>query len=121
MAGRSTTFSPCSNSYRGSEHFVRELKQTCDHHTSNSLKLRTAVVGTGIALHDCMKIIVMQYGWVTYDLGATHETKARNLIANLYERLPEATIYIDRGAGWEFVNPHRILPPCGEQNTCDPG
>jgi len=61
----------------------------------------------GIALLYGMKIIVMQFGWVTFELGAMPETEAIELVMILYRRNPEATIYIDRGRGWEFVDPHR--------------
>ena len=54
-----------------------------------------------------MKIIVMQCGWVTYDVGQISEEEARQQVKSLYQRYPEATIYIDQGRGWEFVNPWR--------------
>ena len=61
----------------------------------------------GIALLYGMKIIVMQCGWVTYEVGQISEEEARQQVKRLYQRHPEATIYIDRGRGWEFVDPHR--------------
>ena len=49
----------------------------------------------------------MQCGWITYDLDFATEAEARRLIETLYQNKPEATIYLDRGRGWEFVNPQR--------------
>lgn len=53
-----------------------------------------------------MKIIVMQCGWIAYELGSAHESEVLNLAQTLYIHFPEATIYLDRGRGWEFVNRH---------------
>lgn len=49
----------------------------------------------------------MQCGWITYDLDFATEAEALCLIESLYQNKPEATIYLDRGRGWEFVYPRR--------------
>jgi len=54
-----------------------------------------------------MKIIVMQCGWVTYEVGQISEEEARQQVKSLYQSKPESTIYLDRGRGWEFVSPSR--------------
>ena len=58
-----------------------------------------------------MKIIILQKGWIECDLGnGTHEGDATRIARQLYQCLPEASIYLVKENKTQFVSP--VALPC---------
>ncbi len=53
-----------------------------------------------------MKVIILNRGVISYELRNASVKHAYSVVKALYMRYPEATIYLDRGEGGEFVDRH---------------